>query len=188
MELTGLFKELVERQGSDIHLVVGEPPVYRVRGELQRRDGPALTQADVEALLSPHLSEDQRTVLQEQRRNADFSLRAAEHVWRCCVFHERGHLGAALRPIPNQVPTLDKLGFGAESVLESILRLPHGLVLVTGPTGSGKATTCAAMIETINRSQARRIFTVEDPIEYAFTSDKSLITQHQVGQDVESMA
>lgn len=186
MELNILFSELIERQASDIHLVVGQPPVYRIDGALTRREGEALTEEDIRAILLPHLNEMQRAAVSERRLPVEFTLHAQDRNWRGQVFCERGRLGATLRPVPRSVPTLEMLGFGEDSILRTIIRSPRGLVIVTGPTGSGKTTTIAAMIETINATTPARIFTIEDPIEYEFESRQSVITQHQVGFDVES--
>jgi twitching motility protein PilT len=185
MELSTLLTDLIEAGGSDLHLVVGEPPVFRVNGDLSRRNDPALEEAQMEALLLPHLTPAQREMLMEQHQDVERTYRQGGRTFRIHVFRERGHLGAAIRPIPQDPPTLEQLEL--PKVLHSLLTLPRGLILVTGPTGSGKTTTAVAMLETINRTSARRIVTIEDPIEYEFHSKQSLITQRSVGEDVESM-
>lgn len=181
MELSALLTDLIARDGSDLHLAVGQPPTFRVGGELTRRDGPALDAAQMDALVGRYLTDG--------ALEADVSLRQDEATFRCHVFRERGRPGAAIRVIPSKVPTLDELFAGQEgvnAVLRSLTQRLRGLVLITGPIGSGKATTCAAMLEEINQTRAERIVTVESPIEYVLQSKRSLITQRGVGQDVPS--
>lgn len=191
MELTALLAEMETRQASDLHLVVGQPPVFRVAGRLTRReDGPVLDAGAMEALLLPHLSDPLRGALVHGRQDAEMTLRQGAGTFRFHVFRERDNLSAALRKVPNQVPALDDLNFTPEvrETLERLTKTTRGLIVVTGPSGSGKSTTCAALIETINRTRAERIVTLEDLIEYEFTSKQSLITQRVVGQDLNSFA
>lgn len=184
MVLGTLLDQLVARNGSDLHLIVGQPPVFRVDGKLEREDTPPITADDMNGMLIPLLSEGQRAQLDTRKQGVDFTIRRNEQAFRCQFFHEQERLGAAIRSIPTHVPTLDQLGL--EELLSPILQSPRGLVIVSGLAGSGKTTTCAAMLETINRTSARRILTIEDPIDYTFESKESLITQHTIGQDVES--
>jgi twitching motility protein PilT len=187
MELTDLLNQLTAANGTDLHLVANQPPVFRLGGELTRQtDLPILDAASLEALLRPHLTEAQQASLEHGRQDVEKTLRIGSSRFRLHVFYERGNLAACARVVPTQVPTLDQLGMGKEDlpVLQEILRNPRGLVLVTGVTGSGKSTTIAAMIEEINRTRAERILTIEDPIEYEFESKQSLISQRTVGEDV----
>lgn len=184
MELKSLLDTLMTMKASDLHLVVGQPPVYRINGELKRAESAPLTATDMETLLLPQLTAGQKRSLLEEKQNADFILREGKQGFRCEVFLERGQIAAAIRAIPLMVPTLDDLELS--DLMQPILQSKRGLVLVTGPTGSGKSTTCAAIIETLNRTTEQRVFTIEDPIEYDFESKKCLITQHAVGQDVHS--
>lgn len=187
MELNTLLAEVTERGASDLHLVAGEPPVFRVAGTLIRRpNGPILDAAGLEALLLPHLPDDVRALLIERRQDVEITLRSPDTSFRFHVFHERGRLGAALRVVPRRVPALDELDFSPEAagLLTKLTQMMRGLIVVTGAAGSGKTTTCVGMIETINRARAERIVTIEDPIEYEFQPQQSLITQRAVGQDV----
>lgn len=186
-DLQTLLAELAAREGgSDLHLVVGQPPVFRVNGELIRRDGPALDGAQVEALLTPYLRETQKADLLAGVQDAKLTLRHDGATFGCQVFRERGQFGAAIRLLPSKVPTVGDLEL--PRIVEQLTHTRRGLILLTGPTGSGKATTCAAMLETINQTRAERILTIEDPMAYVFESKQSLITQRVVGEDVASFA
>jgi len=184
MELKDCFDALLKENGSDIHLVAGEPPVYRVNGELRRGEGAPLADVDVERMVSPWLQEEQRAALRLPTSMVEFTARESDRIWRGQIFRSRGQLFATLRPFPQRVPTLDDLGFSPDSVLRSFTTLPRGLILVTGARGSGKTTTTAAMVEEINATQPRRILTVEAPPEYLFESKRSVITQQQLDTDV----
>jgi twitching motility protein PilT len=188
MELTDLLNQLIAANGSDLHIMVGEPPVFRIGGELSRRsDWPILTAPDIETLIQPHLTEAQRERL-THGHDVEKTLRLEMCRFRLNAFHERGNLAACLRVVPNRVPTLDELEQGKDTypILQEILGLPRGLVVVVGPTGSGKSTTVAALVEEINRTRTERILTIEDPIEYEFESKQSIITQRTVGEDIAS--
>ena len=186
MELTTLLDEMTEGTWiSDLHLVAGQPPVFRKEGTLIRREGAVLDAETLEKLIAPHLSEALRVRLLHEGRDVTAAVRHGGQAFRMHVFRERGNLCAALRIRPRNVPTLDELGFeGAHlELLKDLTKRMRGLVIVTGPTGSGKSTTIASMIEEINRTRAERILTVEDPIEYEFTSKESLITQCEMDTD-----
>ncbi len=189
MELQTLFDEVNTLKGSDIHLVTGEPPVYRVDGRLQRREGAALTEEELLNMLSDALEEPYRSALGERQVSFDVTLRQGSHIWRMCVYRERGRLAATIRVgSSGKVPTIADL-YGSGPVAEALTRLmqePRGLIVVTGPTGSGKSTTAAAMLETVNQTTPARILTVEDPVQYDFQSKTALITQQAVGEDVPS--
>ena len=184
MELKSLLDALLKSSSSDLHLVTGQPPTFRVNGRLERQGGEALTDAEIEGLLSPYLTPEQQEALREEKRGADITIRENGRAYRCQVFLERGRLGAAIRVVPLGPPPLEELEL--LELMQPILQSKRGLVLVTGPTGSGKSTTTAAIIETLNRTTEQRILTLEDPIEYEFVSKKCVITQHAVGQDVAS--
>ena len=187
MELSELLAHMRAAQASDLHLVVGQKPVFRVAGRFERRDqDPVLDAHAMEALVMPHLSERHRQTLAEARRDADLTVSEGGRRFRMHVLRDRNGLAAALRAVPNRVPTLDELEIGESSglPLANLTKLTRGLVVVTGPTGSGKSTLCAAMLEEINRTRAERIVTVEDPIEYEFESKLSLISQRSVGEDI----
>jgi twitching motility protein PilT len=185
MTLTSLLDELITQAGSDLHLVSGEPPILRVDGALKRQSETPLDSVQMEAILLPHLTPSETANL-EQRKDVEKSLRHEGHRFRIHVFRERGNLSAVIRVTPNRVPTLAELGLGAEEypIFQDIVKSPRGLVLVVGPTGSGKMTTCAALVEEINQTRAERILTIEAPIEYEFVPKKSVITQQAVGEDV----
>jgi twitching motility protein PilT len=188
MELSELLAYLLEKQGSDIHLIVGQPPTFRVNGYLERREEDApLDAAAIESLLLPHLNEEQRNLLERAHRDVDTTLRQGDRRFRTHIFRDSGGLGAAIRIIPNTVPTLEQLGILEHvPVIEKLTHLKRGLIVITGPVGSGKTTTCAAMLEQINQTRGERIITLEDPIEYEFQSKKSLISQRSVGEDIAS--
>ena len=188
MELTTLLAELIERKGSDLHLLAGEPPAFRIDGALTRQDGPALDAAEMEALLLPHLTDDQRVALTEQRQDVETILRHDGYGFRFNVFRGRDGLAAVLRAIPNRIPALEELDFEANvaAFLRSLLATPRGLVLFTGPTGSGKITSVFSLLETINRDRTARILTIEDPVGFEMVSRQSLVTQRYVGEDVPS--
>ncbi|RYG94253.1 MAG: type IV pili twitching motility protein PilT, partial [Alphaproteobacteria bacterium] len=159
MTLNTLMDELAQERGSDLHLVVGEPPIFRVGGALIRRpDGPILNNEEMESLLLPHLTATLNASLQ-QGNDVEKSLRLDKNRFKMTVFHERGNLAASIRVIPTHVPTMTELSFTREEhvTLYKLIDLKRGLVIVSGPTGSGKSTTIAAMIEEINQQRAERI-------------------------------
>ena len=185
MELTELLDELTAQKGSDLHLTVGLPPIFRVAGQLLRREGNALDAEAMGYLLQPHLTPTEGERL-AALRDVEKTLRHKGLRFRVNIYREKGNLAACVRVGPSRVHTLDELGMGAEALpaLAQLLQLPRGLIVVTGPTGSGKTTSTAAMIEEINLQRAERILTIEEPIEYEFQSKKSIITQRAVGEDV----
>ena len=184
MELKSLLEALLKSSSSDLHLVAGQPPIFRNDGRLARQEGEALTDAEVEGLLSPYLTPEQQNALREEKQGADVTIREHGRAFRCQVFLERGRLGAAIRVVPLGPPSLEELEL--LELMQPVLQSKSGLVLVTGQTGSGKSTTTAAIVETLNRTTERRVLTLEDPIEYEFVSKKCVITQHSVGKDVAS--
>lgn len=189
MELSTLLTELADQSGSDLHLVAGQPPVFRIDGALVRREGEALDEEALTALLLAPLSEEHKTRLMTHRQDIEVSLQREGHSYRYCLYRERGRLAGAIRSVPQDPPPLELLypdTQGIRDTLQALTQLPRGLVLVTGPTGCGKNTTCAALLERINQSQPRRILTLEDPIEYEMVSKHSLITQRSIGEDVAS--
>jgi twitching motility protein PilT len=181
MDLNTLLSELRSQQGSDIHLVVGEPPIFRISGELQRQGEERLDAATIEHLLQPHLDDRAKDML-FGALDVGVNIRHETGLFRGRVFKERGFLCAAFRAVPPRVPTLEELGF-QDSVLTKLAQVKRGLIIVTGPSGNGKTTTAVAMLEEINRTRTERIVTVESPIEYEFTNKKSIISQRNVGED-----
>ena len=183
MELNSLLAEMTERNASDLHLVVGVPPVFRVAGTLVAAQMPNLMPEDIDFLLRPALPEDK---LAEAHRGQDFpmTLHHDEKTFCCRVFRERGHLAVVLRVFPDRLPTLEELHL--PPIFETLTQAKRGLILMVGPTGSGKTTTMASMLDHINRTRAERIFTIEDPMHYVMSSKLSLVTQRVVGEDVDS--
>ncbi|MEO0122934.1 MAG: type IV pilus twitching motility protein PilT [candidate division WOR-3 bacterium] len=186
IEIDVLLEELVLREGSDLHLRVGEPPIYRVAGELQRSDNPPVTKEDMESLIYGLMKPAQREIFE---KNLEFDM--AYEIpgvarFRVNCFKQMGNIGVVMRIIPLKIKTIDEWGF--PSVLKRIAELPRGLVLVTGPTGSGKSTTLASMIEHINQHFRKHIITIEDPIEFLHRDKLSIIEQREIGIDTKSYA
>ncbi len=182
-----ILEEVVKRNASDLHLQVGLPPMIRVDGALANVHGMAvLDEEAVEGLIFTLLDEDQKQLLLRDKE-FDFSFAFGDlGRFRVNAFHERGNLAAALRLIPTEIRTVDELGL--PPVLNKFTEYPRGLVLVTGPTGSGKSTTLAALINKINTEKSVHIITVEDPIEYTHKSKRSLIVQREVHYDTFSFS
>lgn len=186
LDLNDLLAELVERGGSDLHITVGMPPVLRINGKLVQTDGPRLTPGDTKELVYAILKQDQREKL-EREWELDFA-HALPGVarFRVNAYYQRDSLGAAFRHIPVQIDTFEELGL--PRILGDFCHKPRGFVLVTGPTGSGKSTTLASMVDFINRSQEVHIITIEDPIEYLHQHRKAVIDQREVGTDTHSFS
>lgn len=182
-----LLDEVVKRKASDLHIQVGLPPMLRVDGALiPVTGGEVLNEEMVEALLFAILDEDQKQILLKDKE-FDFSFAYGDlGRFRVNAFHERGNMAASLRLIPNEILSVEQLGL--PPVVNKFADYPRGLVLVTGPTGSGKSTSLAAMIHKINMEQGKHIITIEDPIEYTHKSQKSIIAQREVHYDTYSFA
>ncbi len=176
----------VDEGASDLHIRVGLPPMLRIHGSLTPLDCDPLTPDDTIALMHSITTEEERAEV-EKDGGADFAISYKDLArFRVSVFRERAHIGIVLRQIPNTILTLKQIGL-PEQVNELLFK-PRGLVLVTGPTGSGKSTTLASMLNIINEQRDCHIITVEDPIEYYHFSKKSVVTQREVGQDVPSFS
>lgn len=184
VEISELLEKLVGENGSDLHISSNLPPAMRVDGKLKRMDYPPLSPDEVENLLFPMLSNEQRRRL-EQEWELDFSY-GIEGLSRFRVnfYKDKGNYAAAFRTITSQVPSFDKLGL--PDIVRTTAEKPRGLILVTGPTGSGKSTTLASMIDYINSTKAEHILTIEDPIEFVHTSKSSIIHQRELGMDTRS--
>ena len=182
-----LLDEVIKKKASDLHIQVGLPPMLRVDGSLTPVTGAdPLTEEAVESLVFAILDEDQKQILLKDKE-FDFSFAYGDlGRFRVNAFHERGNMAAALRLIPNEIPTIEQLGL--PQVVNKFADYPRGLVLVTGPTGSGKSTTLASMIRKINEEKAVHIITIEDPIEYTHKSQKSVVVQREVHYDTYSFS
>jgi len=182
--LPDLLKQTVELSGSDLHLSIGSPPQVRVHGELQRLDYPELTASDTKALTYAVLTDAQKKRFEEMLElDFSFGIRGVAR-FRCNMFNQKGAVGAVYRQIPERIRTFEELGLPA--VLAKMAERPRGLVLVTGPTGSGKSTTLAAMIDKINTERHGHILTVEDPIEYLHQHKNCLVNQRELHSDTQS--
>ena len=186
MAIEELLGRMVKDGGSDLHISSNLPPVARIDGNLKRYDMPPLTPDEVENLLFPMLTNEQRRRL-EQDWELDFSY-GVEGISRFRVnfYKDKGNYAAAFRTIAEKVPSFEQLGL--PDIVRKTSEKPRGLVLVTGPTGSGKSTTLAAMIDYINTTRSLHILTIEDPIEYIHTSKQSIIHQRELGMDTRSFS
>ena len=184
MNIVELVNLATTRNASDIHITVGLPPVLRINGELIILEQDRLMPDDTKKLVYQVLSESLAKAL-EEKGEIDTSFSSPQvGRYRVNAFKQRGSYGMALRIIPLEVPTIDSLGLPL--VVKDLARLPRGLVLVTGPTGSGKSTTLASMINQINEERKCHILTLEDPIEYLHKHKKSIVNQREIGSDSKS--
>jgi twitching motility protein PilT len=182
-----LLEEVVKKRASDLHLQVGLPPMMRVDGSLNPITGyDTLDEQKVEMLVNSILDQDQQQILQKDKE-FDFSFAFGNlGRFRVNAFHERGNLAAALRLIPNEIKSVSELGM--PPIVMQFANFPRGLVLVTGPTGSGKSTTLAALVDKINTERSSHIITIEDPIEFTHKSKKSVVVQREVHYDTYSFS
>ncbi|MFN2628581.1 MAG: type IV pilus twitching motility protein PilT [Gaiellaceae bacterium] len=182
-----LLEQLVVRGASDLHISVGSAPAIRVRGRIERLKGhDLLTADDTRALLYRVLSSEQQKQF-EIKRQLDFAYAVPGLArFRVNVYYQRESVGAAFRVIPTEIKSAEELGL--PPVLHDLAQQPRGLVLVTGPTGSGKSTTLAAIIDEINRTRAEHILTVEDPIEFVHKHKKCIVNQREIGPDATSFS
>ena len=182
-----LLEEVVKKKASDLHLQVGLAPIIRIDGALAPITGtPILTEESIESLIFAILDDEQKQILLKDKE-FDFSFAFGDlGRFRVNAFHERGNLAAALRLIPNELLSIEQLGL--PKIVEKFAYYPRGLVLVTGPTGSGKSTTLAALVDKINNERASHIVTIDDPIEFTHKSKKSVIVQREVHYDTYSFS
>ncbi|MHC4948596.1 MAG: type IV pilus twitching motility protein PilT [Planctomycetota bacterium] len=186
MQLNEIMRTAHEHDASDIHLISGHPPMMRVNTVMTPMDYPILTPQSVESALDQMIDKSQRQVF-DQVKDIDYSWEVSGlSRYRVNAHMQRGTVGMALRVIKTQVPPMENLSL--PEVITRLTYLPRGLVLVTGDTGSGKSTTLAAMMQAMNERYRKHIITLEDPIEYAFQSNKCLIEQRELGQDMPSFA
>ena len=182
--LTALLTELVSQKGQDLHLSAGAPPSLRLDGEMQRLGTARLAAAEIEALVLPLLSVEQRRSF-EGRWELDFAHEAPGlGRFRCNLFRQRGTLAFTARHVQEHIPTLAQLGL--PPLVRELVLQPHGLVLVTGPYGHGRSTTLASLIDAVNRSRRANIVTVEEPVEYLHRHQLSNVNQREVGTDTRS--
>ena len=184
--LRQLLEEMVKMDASDLHITVGSPPVCRVDGKLVRMPYDILTPEDTKKLAYSIMNEKQRLKFETSSElDLSFGIEQMSR-FRCNVFMQRGNVAVALRQIPYKIRTFESLGL--PKVVAELAKLPRGLVLVTGPTGSGKSTTLAAIIDKINRERQCHIITVEDPIEYLHRHQHSIVNQREVYSDTQSFS
>jgi twitching motility protein PilT len=181
-----LLRLVVEKRGSDLHLASGVPPVMRIDGQLYATNFEALSDFEVQRMIYAILTDEQIRIFEtDYELDCSYQLRNVSR-FRVNVYRDRGAVAGAFRVIPSKIPTVRELGLPL--VLEDLSRRPRGLVLVTGPTGSGKSTTLAAMIGQINNERSVHIITIEDPIEYLHSHKRSLINQRELGADTRNFA
>lgn len=185
-DIIELLTKADEMNASDLHITVGIPPTFRVNGRLQAYGEEKLLPDDLERMVKSVIPEF-RLAEFEERRELDFNYSLQSRCrFRMNAYHQRNSLTLAARKIDSTIPTIEQLNM--PQVLYRLCEKPQGLILVTGPTGSGKSTTLAAMIDFINKNQAKHIITLEDPIEYLHSHQKSIVNQREVGSDTKSFA
>ncbi|TAN32680.1 type IV pilus twitching motility protein PilT [Patescibacteria group bacterium] len=185
MNIESYFKEAIKQDASDLHLVGGELPRLRVEGELKELSDKPLNNKELETAIYTLISKAQQDRYEEDKE-LDFSYSVDQTRFRVNLHQQEENIGLAARLIPKTIPKPEDLHF--EPTLSELTKLMDGLILVTGPTGCGKSTTIASLIEEINKSRQAHIVTVEDPIEFLFEDKKSLIEQREVGTDTKSFA
>jgi len=184
MDMAEILKETLNRQASDLHLAVGVPPMVRVDGHLESLDYPIVTPNEARELIYSILSQDQRQKLEtDWEVDLSYSLYGQAR-FRVNAYFQRGTIGAAFRLVPVVIKTVEELGL--PQIIHSFCHKPRGFVLVTGPTGSGKSTTLAAIIDEINSTRADHIVTIEDPIEFLHQHKKCVVNQREVGTDTKA--
>lgn len=186
MEITELLLFTQKNHGSDLHITAGAPPIIRIHGDVMPLKVPPLTVDQVKHLLYSIMTEQQRSEY-ERNLELDFSLSFSQKMrFRVNAFNTINGPAAVFRDIPTHIRSLEELG--APEILARLSKLPKGLILVTGPTGSGKSTTLAAMVDLINSNDAKHILTIEDPVEFVHQSKKSLVNQREVGSSTTSFS
>ena len=184
--MSDLLQLVVDEGASDLHLTVGLPPVLRIHGGMHALDTEIMKPEDTERLMKSITSEDHQQHVRE-RGGTDFGFGFSDKArFRVSAFKQKGYIGMVLRQIPQQLMNLEEIGLPAQ--IRDLLFKPRGIILVTGPTGSGKTTTLASMIDTINRERDVHIITIEDPVEYHHKHKKSVITQREIAVDVSSFS
>jgi twitching motility protein PilT len=185
-DFADVLLEVLRLKASDLHLTAGSPPMVRQKGRLGALDYPVLTPQQTREIIYSILTNDQRKKL-ENEWQIDFAYSIpGQGRFRVNAYFQRASLGAAFRLIPNEMPALDDLGL--PPVLREFTKKPRGFVLVTGPTGSGKSTTLAAMLDVINKERHEHIMTIEDPIEFLHRHQNCIVNQRELGSDAQSFA
>ncbi len=187
MNIDGLLKLLIEKRGSDLHLKVGLKPILRMKGELEAQGHlPEVTASDMKEVFDKVLVEHQKNIFEKSKEvDTSYELGGIAR-FRGNLFLQKGKVGAVFRMIPAKIPTIDEMGY--PDVLKDFTMKHQGLILVTGPTGSGKSTTLAAMIDHINKNRKSHIITIEDPLEFVHRDQMSIINQREIGFDTLSFS
>ena len=185
MQIDTLFKNAVDSKASDLHIVVGKPPILRVDGQLKAIDGqPEITVKMAQEMILGILSEKQKLIFgKDKELDLSYEIKTG-HRFRVNLHIERGNFALVARVISSEIPSLEDIG--APEIMTRLLNLRQGLIMVTGPTGSGKSTTLAAMLNYISTTRSENIITLEDPIEFIFPSNNSIIKQRQLHSDMVS--
>jgi len=184
--MSDLLQLAIEEGASDLHVSVGVPPILRIHGRLHPLDSDPLRPEDTESLMRSITSEEHQLKVRE-KGSTDFGFGFGDRArFRVSVFRQKGHYGVVLRQIPTHLMSLEEIGLPTQ--IKELLYKPRGLILVTGPTGSGKTTTLASMINIINQTRDSHIITIEDPIEYYHDHQKSIVTQRELGVDTPTFA
>src|SRR3954465_8972245 len=185
-DFADILLEVISAGASDLHLTVGAPPMVRERGKLRPLDYPKLSSQDTREIVYSILNNDQRKKLEnEWQIDLSYSVPSKAR-FRVNAYFQRASVGAVMRPIPQDIPKFDALGL--PEILKEFTRKPRGFVLVTGPTGSGKSTTLASMIDMINEERHEHIMTVEDPIEFLHRHKNCVVNQRELGSDAQSFS
>jgi len=182
MRADELLKIAVEKKASDLHLRVPNPPVLRIDGALKpQTDWPVLYNKAIEQILEEITTPEQREIFYAEKE-LDFAYSVAGVArFRVNVMKQRGSISIAFRQVPFEIRSIDELG--VPKICKELILKPRGLILVTGPTGSGKSTTMAAMVDHLNNTDSRNVITIEDPIEYLYTNNRCIIAQRDLGDD-----
>src|SRR6476660_6397425 len=184
--LSDLLNKMLDMAGSDLHITTNSPPQVRVHGHLQPLDMPPLTPSETKQLAYSVLTDAQKHRFEETLElDFSFGIKGLSR-FRANIFNQRGAVGAVFRSIPYEIRSFEELGLPA--VIDKLCEKPRGLILVTGPTGSGKSTTLAAMVDKVNRDRHEHIITVEDPIEYLHSHKSCIVNQREVHADTHSFA
>lgn len=185
-EMQKLLDAAIERKASDLHLTVGLPPILRIDGKLIAVEGTEKLSPEQSEKLALSIMTAEQAEGVKHKKEVDFSFGYKQTRFRTNVFYQKGYISVALRLITTKIPTLKELGL--PPILERFTTPSQGFVIITGPTGHGKSTTLASLIEIINQNRSAHIITIEDPIEYVFEHKKSMISQRELGTDTNSFA